>query len=72
MHSTVIILPGDSGSPWYRSSNDGPILFGISIGNSTRRDNDAYLGGFGFPINSLIRYAQTDSTYGRGFTPVGR
>ncbi|MGB8406698.1 MAG: hypothetical protein WCE30_21815 [Mycobacterium sp.] len=71
MRSTVVILPGDSGSPWYRSSDGGPVLFGISIGNSTRRDDDAYLGGFGFPINSLIRYVRNESSFGHGFTPVG-
>lgn len=71
MRSTVVILPGDSGSPWYRSSDDGPVLFGISIGNSTRRGDDAYLGGFGFPINSLIRYVRAESSFGHGFTPVG-
>lgn len=72
MRSTVVALPGDSGAPWYRSSESGPVLFGITVGNSTRRQDDAYVGGFGFPINSLIRYVRNGSKWGDGFIPVGR
>ncbi|WP_217349348.1 S1 family peptidase [Mycolicibacterium fortuitum] len=73
MYSNIVVLPGDSGSPWYTTNDDGElVLLGITVGNRTR-DDGSYVGAYGFPIYSMIRYIKKKtSIWGPGFTVVGR
>lgn len=72
IRSTIVTLPGDSGSPWYKDSKYGPWLVGISIGTSTRSRDGAFMGSIGFPINSCLSYiAKTAGDWGPGITVQG-
>ncbi len=72
MYSTMVGLPGDSGSAWVGNGEDGPKLLGLNIGHTVRADG-GYGEAIGFPIRSLIRLVQNGSDiWGPGFIPVGR
>lgn len=72
MESTLVDLPGDSGSAWVGNSTEGPKLVGLNIGYTTRRDG-GYGFAIGFPIRSLIALVKIRSkNWGQGFIPEGR
>lgn len=73
IYSNVIVLPGDSGSPWYTTDKNGnPILVGISIGNRTK-DDGTYVGAYGFPIYSMLRFIEKKAeSWGAGINVVGK
>jgi hypothetical protein len=71
MKSTLVGLPGDSGSTWVGGGHKGPKLLGLNIGHTTRPDG-GYGYAFGFPINSLITLVKQNSPkWGPGFIPIG-
>lgn len=71
MEATLVNLPGDSGSAWVGSSEDGPKLLGLNVG-FTKRNDGGYGFALGFPIRSLIALVKAKSkNWGTGFIPVG-
>ncbi len=71
MESTLVGLPGDSGSAWVRGGSRGPILLGLNVGHTNRADGGYGLA-IGFPINSLVALVRkTSPLWGPGFTPTG-
>ena len=71
MESTLVGLPGDSGSAWVGDGAKGPVLVGLNIGHTIRKDG-GYGFAIGFPIRSLIAVVKANSPHwGPGFTPVG-
>lgn len=72
MESTLVNLPGDSGSAWVGVGDDGgPMLLGLNIGYTNRADG-GYGFGVGYPIRQLIKLVRDGSDiWGPGFTPVG-
>lgn len=71
MEATLVNLPGDSGSAWVGSSDEGPKLLGLNVG-FTKRADGGYGFALGFPISSLIKLVRINSdTWGEGFIPVG-
>lgn len=72
MLSTMISLPGDSGSAWVGNNDDGATLYGLNVGH-VNRDDGGYGYARGFPIRQLIELVQARSkNWGQGFKPIGR
>ena len=72
IYSNIIVLSGDSGSPWFTTDDKGnAILVGITIGSFTAHDG-TYKGAWGAPIYSLLRYIKKMSpNWGPGLNVVG-
>ncbi|MCB0927215.1 MAG: hypothetical protein KDB70_04675 [Mycobacterium sp.] len=72
MRSSLVADHGDSGSPWYGDSEDGPVLYGITIGHFSSAEDASYRGAYGFPIGPLVDYVRESANrWGAGFTPAG-
>lgn len=73
MQSTLVGLPGDSGSAWVGTGDDGgPMLLGLNIGHTTRKDG-GYGYAYGFPIRQIVKLVQQNSKiWGPGFIPTGK
>ncbi|MCB9440826.1 MAG: hypothetical protein H6523_11325 [Mycolicibacterium sp.] len=72
MRSSLTADHGDSGAPWYGDSQDGPVLYGITIGSFTSADDASIHGVYGFPIGPLVDYVRESANrWGAGFTPAG-
>ena len=72
MESTLVNLPGDSGSAWVGTGDDGgPMLLGLNIG-FTKRADGGYGFAVGYPIRQLVELVRNGSEkWGPGFIPVG-